>query len=70
MFKYFARTCPRRNGYVAVTMREPERDLPLQAVNGKCMRCAYRFAWIVIQGKRKKRLSRLAKTRLARRALL
>jgi hypothetical protein len=34
-------------------MREPERDMPLQAVNGRCVRCAYRLAWIVVRGGRK-----------------
>jgi hypothetical protein len=25
--------------------------VPLQAVNGRCTRCSYRMAWIVIGGK-------------------
>jgi hypothetical protein len=54
MAKYFARSCPRCNGYVGIIMREPERDLPLQAVNGHCVRCAYRLAWIVIRGGRQR----------------
>jgi hypothetical protein len=29
MAKYFARACPRCNGYVGIVMREPRRDLPL-----------------------------------------
>ena len=29
-------------------MREPETALRLQAVNGKCVRCGYRLAWIVV----------------------
>lgn len=52
MVKYFARACPRCNGYVGIILREPERTLPLQAVNGHCLRCSYRLAWIVIEGKR------------------
>jgi hypothetical protein len=52
MAKYFARSCPRCNGYVEIIMREPERYMPLKAVNGRCVRCAYRLAWIVIRGGR------------------
>ena len=36
-------------------MREPERDMPLEAVNGHCLRCQYRLAWIVIRGERSPR---------------
>jgi hypothetical protein len=52
MAKYLYRSCPRCNGYVGIVMRQPERDMPLQAVNGRCVRCRYRFAWIVIRGGR------------------
>lgn len=52
MAKYFARSCPRCNGYVEIIMREPERYMPLKAVNGRCVRCAYHLAWIVIRGGR------------------
>jgi hypothetical protein len=37
-------------GYVGIVLREPGRNTPLQAVNGKCVRCSYRLAWIVIRG--------------------
>jgi hypothetical protein len=43
MARYLARACPRCNSYVEIVMREPENDRPLQAVNGKCVRCSYRF---------------------------
>ena len=55
MAKYLYRSCPRCNGYVGIVMRQPERDMPLQAVNGRCVRCRYRFAWIVIRGGRSSR---------------
>ena len=51
MEKYLARSCPRCNGYLGVVLREPGRNVPLQAVNGRCTRCSYRMAWIVIRGK-------------------
>ena len=31
---------PRRNGYVGIVIREPGRNVPLQAVNGRCSRCS------------------------------
>jgi hypothetical protein len=50
--KYLSRSCPRCNGYVGIVMREPARNTRLQAVNGKCLGCSYRLAWIVIRGRR------------------
>lgn len=52
MTRYFTRSCPRSGGHVGITMREPETALRLQAVNGKCVRCSYRLAWIVVKGNR------------------
>jgi hypothetical protein len=52
MAKYLYRSCPRCNGYVGIVLREPERDLPLRAVNGQCVRCRYRLAWIIVRGGR------------------
>jgi hypothetical protein len=33
-----------------IIIREPGRNVPLHAVNGRCTQCAYRMAWIVIRG--------------------
>jgi hypothetical protein len=33
-------------------MRDPAKNAPVQAINGKCVGCSYRLAWIVIWGKR------------------
>jgi hypothetical protein len=41
MARYLTRACPRCNGYVGITIREPGRNVPLQAVNGRCTRCSY-----------------------------
>jgi hypothetical protein len=47
MAKYLAQTYPRCNGYVGIIMRDPGRNVPLQAVNGHCLDCGYRMSWIV-----------------------
>jgi C4-type Zn-finger protein len=51
MARYLARSCPRCKGYVGIVIREPGRNVPLQAVNGRCTNCSYRMAWVVIRGK-------------------
>lgn len=51
MARYLARACLRCDGYVGIVIREPERNLTLQAVNGRCTRCSYRMARSVIRGK-------------------
>jgi len=33
MARYLARSCPRCNGYIGIIMRDPGRNVPLQAVN-------------------------------------
>jgi len=43
MARYLARACPRCNGYVGIVIREPGRNVPLQAVNGRCGR--FPIAW-------------------------
>jgi hypothetical protein len=49
MARYLHRNCPRCHGYVAIVLPEPGRNSRLQAVNGKCLGCSYRLAWIVIR---------------------
>ena len=46
-----ARPCPRCNGYLGIVLREPRRNMPLRAVDGHCVKCGYRLAWIIISGK-------------------
>jgi hypothetical protein len=58
MARYLARACPRCNGYVGITIREPGRNVPLQAVNGRSSPCPYRIAWIVIRGSVQSGISR------------
>ena len=52
MAKYLAQTYPRCNGYVGIIMRDPGRNVPLQAVNGHCLDCGCRMSWIVIRGRK------------------
>src|SRR5262245_7982316 len=33
-------------------MRKPIRNSPLQAINGHCLMCGYRLAWILVQGRK------------------
>jgi hypothetical protein len=51
MATYLARPCPRCNGYLGIVLCEPGRNVPVRAVNGHCLKCDYRLAWIVIRGK-------------------
>ena len=52
-----SRPCPRCNGYLGIVLREPGRNAPVRAVNGHCLKCGYRLAWIVIKGKQAARIS-------------
>jgi len=52
MARYLARSCPRCNGYLGIVLREPGRNVPLQAANGHCLRCGYRMSWIVIRDRK------------------
>jgi hypothetical protein len=47
-----AALAPRCNGYLWIVLREPGNNTPLRAVNGHCLGCGYRLAWIVFRGKR------------------
>jgi hypothetical protein len=49
MGRYFARTCPRCNGYLEIR-RELKSDMRLLTLSGGCVRCTYRVRWIVISG--------------------
>jgi len=46
------RNHPRCANYLGIVFREPGRNTPVQVVNGHCLICDYRPAWIVIRGKR------------------
>jgi hypothetical protein len=62
MPRYLAKACPRCDGYVGITIREPGRNVRLQAVNGRCTQCSYRMAWFMIRGRRAESRSSALKT--------
>jgi hypothetical protein len=55
MIRYLARSCPRCGAYAGITMRDPVRSAPIQALNGRCVGCSYRLVWIVIRASKKDR---------------
>jgi hypothetical protein len=58
MVKHLTRNCPKCGGYLSIVMREPGMNVPLRAVNGRCLVCCFQMAWIVIRGKKKRRYRR------------
>jgi hypothetical protein len=52
MRTYLARPCPRCNGYLGIVLREPGRNTSLRGINGHCVQCGHRLAWILIRGKK------------------
>jgi hypothetical protein len=50
MRRYFAKSCPRCGNDVRITMRKPQKNAPVQAVDGRCAACSYRLAWLVLKG--------------------
>ena len=53
MTRQLARLCPRCGGFMIVKVFEPEPHTAIQAVNGRCVRCQDRLAWMMIRGKRR-----------------
>src|SRR5678816_2811971 len=51
MAKYLQRSCPRCNGYLGIVVPERKAKVSVQAINGRCVKCGYRLAWIVVQKK-------------------
>jgi hypothetical protein len=47
----FSSSCPRCKGYLGVVLPEPGRSTRLRAINGHCVQCGHRLAWILIRGK-------------------
>ena len=41
--KYLQRSCPKCNGYLGIVV-------PAQAINGRCLKCGYRLAWVLVRG--------------------
>jgi hypothetical protein len=51
MAKYVCRSCPRCNGYLGIVVPERKAKMPVQAINGRCLKCGYRLAWVLVRGK-------------------
>src|SRR5437016_11526332 len=51
MAKYLARSCPKCNGYLGIVVPERNAKMPIQAINGRCLKCGYRLAWVLVRGK-------------------
>jgi hypothetical protein len=51
MAKYLARTCPKRDGYLGIVVPERKAKMSVQAINGRCLKCGYRLAWVLVRGK-------------------
>ena len=51
MAKYLARSCPKCSGYLGIVVPERKAKMPVQAINGWCLKCGYRLAWVLVRGK-------------------
>jgi uncharacterized protein with PIN domain len=50
----FQRSCPKCNGYLGIVVPEQEVKVPVQAINGRCLKCGYRLAWYWFGAKRQR----------------
>jgi hypothetical protein len=57
MARYFARSCPKCNGYLGIVLPHKQRNVPVKAINGRCVKCGHRLAWLLVLGKRLARYS-------------
>jgi hypothetical protein len=48
---YLQRSCPKCNGYLGIVVPERKAKMPMQAINGRCLKCGYRLAWVLVRGK-------------------
>jgi hypothetical protein len=47
MAKYLCRSCPKCNGYLGIVVPERKAKMPVQAINGRCLKCGYSLAWVL-----------------------
>jgi hypothetical protein len=52
MAKCLNRACPKCNGDLGIVVPERKVKKPVQAINGLCLKCGYRLAWILIVDRR------------------
>ena len=43
--------CPKCDGYLGIVVTERKAKTPLQAIDGRCLKCGYRLAWVLVLGK-------------------
>ena len=43
MAKYVQRSCPKCDGYLGIVVPERKAKMPVQAINGRCLKCGYRL---------------------------
>jgi hypothetical protein len=55
--KYLQRSCPKCNGYLGIVLPKLKADMPVQAINERCLKCGYRLAWVLVHGKASTQLS-------------
>ena len=53
--RYLHRSRRKCNGYLGSVSPERKVNIGVQAVNGRCQKCGYRLAWVVVRGKNRKR---------------
>jgi C4-type Zn-finger protein len=51
------RSCPKCNGYLGILVAERKAKMPVQAINGRCLKCGYRLAWALARGKTSEQLT-------------
>jgi hypothetical protein len=49
---YMQHTYPKCNGYLGIVVPELKAKTPVQAINGRCLKCGYRLAALLVLGKR------------------
>jgi hypothetical protein len=49
--KYLQRSCPKCDGYLGIVAPERKTKMAVQAINGRCLKCSYRLAWVLVRGK-------------------
>jgi hypothetical protein len=56
MAKYLQRSYPKCDGYLGIVVPEQKAKMPVQAINGRCLKCGYRLAWVLVRWKMPARL--------------
>jgi hypothetical protein len=48
----FQRSSPKCNDYLGIVVPEQKVKIAVKAINGRCLKCGYRLAWVLVSGKR------------------